>query len=137
LKDSPKFTVLYHRKRTLEHDSDSSGLNSTSSDEKLIITSVSQTYENKPEYYGVLIMKQSSKRRKHEKKYVDVSKIPISSNIVERFFSQVKLNLTCMRNRLLPSTLENIMFLKTNSKLWGKVTVQKAIRLVQEHPGRT
>ena len=44
-------------------------------------------------------------------------KLPLTSNIVERFFfSQVKLTLsTHLRYSMLPSTLEMIMFLKLNA----------------------
>ena len=60
--------------------------------------------------------------------YLDLAQLPVTSNIVERFFSEVKINLTYLRNRLLPSTLETIMFLKMNSPFWNKMTVHKAIR---------
>ena len=60
--------------------------------------------------YGVDILRRHHKRQRVEKKYIDIAAIPVTSNIVERFFSQVKLNLTYLRNSLLPSTLETIMF---------------------------
>jgi hypothetical protein len=66
------------------------------------------------------------------RKYVDFSKIPISSNVVERFFSQVKLTLTHLRNSLKPRTLETIMFLKMNATYMTKVEVHKALRSVPD-----
>jgi hypothetical protein len=77
------------------------------------VATVSDTYEDERLYHGVSIMKQLSKKKKKTWKeicMIDVSKISISSSIVESFFSQVKLNLTCMKNRLL-------LKIKTNSKL--------------------
>ena len=58
---------------------------------------------------------------------MDFKLIPITSNVVERFFSKVKLSMTTLQNALLPSTLENIMFLKINASLMSMMTVQKAI----------
>ena len=59
--------------------------------------------------------------------YMDLKLIPITSNVVERFFSNAKLNMTTLWNSLLPSTLEDIMFLKINASLMTMMTVQKAI----------
>ena len=80
--------------------------------------------------YAALALKRAKKKRKISPmiQYVDFDKLPVSSNIVERFFSQVKLVLTPLRNSLQPSTLESIMFLKMNRHLWGKLTVQEALR---------
>ena len=60
--------------------------------------------------YGVEILNDGRKRRCMSTKYIDLSKIPIASNVVERFFSQVKLNMTNMQNYLLPSTMETMCF---------------------------
>ena len=79
--------------------------------------------------YALNILISGRKRRRKQVTYIDLTKIPVSSNIVERFFSQVKLNLTYLRNRLLPSTLETLMFLKMNVSLFTKMTVHKAIQL--------
>ena len=70
---------------------------------------------------------QGRKRQKSSASYIDFTLLPVTSNIVERFFSQVKLNLTTMRNSLLPSTLETVMFLKANAAFMSKLTVQKAL----------
>ena len=74
--------------------------------------------------YGNEILKNARKKRKFAiANYINLKEIPITSNIVERFFSQVKLNLNTLRNRLQPSTLGNIMYLKCNTHLWDKFTV--------------
>jgi len=82
--------------------------------------------------YALNILNSGQKCRQIQTTYIDLTKIPVSSNIVERFFSQVKLNLTYLRNRLLPSTLETLMFLKMNKSLFNKMTVQKAIQVSDE-----
>lgn len=76
--------------------------------------------------YGVQLLK---KRRVEIRspKYIELKDIPVTSNIVERFFSQVKLNLTYLRNNLLPSTLEMIMFLKLNALMLSPLYAQKAM----------
>ena len=79
--------------------------------------------------YALNLLSSSRKKRRITKKYIDVSLLPVSSNVVERFFSQVKLNLTNLRNNLLPSTLEILMFLKMNRHLWGPLQVQKAMNM--------
>ena len=79
--------------------------------------------------YALKLLSSSRKKRRITKKYIDVSLLPVSSNVVERFFSQVKLNLTNLRNNLLPSTLEILMFLKMNRHLWGPLQVQKAMNM--------
>jgi hypothetical protein len=59
--------------------------------------------------------------------YMDFKLIPIPINVVERYFRNVKLNMTTLQNALLPSTLENITFLLINASLMSMMTVQKAI----------
>ena len=76
--------------------------------------------------YGIQLLQSSRKKRRISVGY-SVSRIPVTSNVVERFFSQVKLNVTNMRNSLLPSTLEAIMFIKMNAALITAATVQKAL----------
>ena len=58
---------------------------------------------------------------------MDFKLIPIPSNVVERFFRNVKLNMTTLQNALLPSKLDNIMFLKINASLMSMMTVEKVI----------
>jgi hypothetical protein len=72
-------------------------------------------------------LKNHRKRQLESQFYVDMKKIPVTSNIVERFFSQVKLTLTYLRNSMLPSTLQIIMFLKLNASSMTKMTVQVAL----------
>ena len=72
-------------------------------------------------------LKNHRKRQLESQFYIDMRKIPVTSNIVERFFSQVKLTLTYLRNSMLPSTLEMIMFLKLNAASMTKMTVQAAL----------
>jgi hypothetical protein len=81
--------------------------------------------------YGVSILSEGRKRQRISVMYLDLKKIPITSNVVERFFSLVKLNLTYLRNSMLPRTLENIMFLKLNAPLVMKMTVQKGMNLIK------
>lgn len=79
---------------------------------------------------ALVVMKRHRKRKRVGRKYVQIELLPITSNIVERFFSQVKLNLTYLRNSLLPSTLETIMFLKMNKSFMSKMTVQTAMNKI-------
>ena len=83
-----------------------------------------------PLAYGSIALQAGRKRIRTSITLIDLKKIPITSNIVERFFSQVKLNMTVLRNSMLPSTLETLMFLKINSNLLSKFTVQKALSLI-------
>jgi hypothetical protein len=77
---------------------------------------------------GVLAaLKNHRKRQRENQLYIDMKLLPVTSNIVERFFSQVKLTLTYLRNSLLPSTLEIVMFLKLNAEFMTKMTVHMAL----------
>ena len=79
--------------------------------------------------YGVEVMAESQKRKQLSIQYVNFKMIPVTSNIVEQFFSQVKLNMTLLRNSLLPSGLQAIMFLKMNALLMTVTTVHKAMNV--------
>ncbi|EGZ29118.1 hypothetical protein PHYSODRAFT_375103, partial [Phytophthora sojae] len=62
------------------------------------------------------------KRRKTTKKnasYVDVSYIPPTSNVCERFFSSAKLVYSDLRKKMDYETLEDVMMLKYNGALWN------------------
>jgi hypothetical protein len=83
-----------------------------------------------PLAYGSIALQAGRKRIRTSIKLIDVKKISITSKIVKRFFSQVKLNMTVLRNSMLPSTLETLMFMKSNSNLLSKFTVQKALSLI-------
>ena len=52
--------------------------------------------DNEEGNYGVAMLNDGRKRHHMSTKYIDWSKIPITSNVVVRFFSQVKLNMTNM-----------------------------------------
>jgi hypothetical protein len=61
--------------------------------------------------------------------YINLDWIPPTSDIVERFFSKVKLVLTDLRKSLMPVTLESILFLKVHMRIWCTTKfVTKAIR---------
>ncbi|OAF71104.1 hypothetical protein A3Q56_01139 [Intoshia linei] len=59
-----------------------------------------------------------SKKCKNVPKYINIDYIPPKSNIAERFFSKAKLLLTDRRQGMTPETLENILYLNYNRKLW-------------------
>eukprot|EP00171_Calliarthron_tuberculosum_P021734 IDg21734t1 len=65
-----------------------------------------------PSNYAAEILQSAQKKHRKEAKYVDISRIPLTSNTVERFFSQAKLTFTDLRGSMHPDTLETIMFLK-------------------------
>jgi hypothetical protein len=79
--------------------------------------------------YGIKALLEGHKQQRIDSNttYMDLKLIPITSNVVERFFSYAKLNMTTLRNSLLPSTVGNIMFLKINASLMTMMTVQKAV----------
>ena len=79
--------------------------------------------------YRVEVLAESRKHKQLSIQYIDFKTIPVTSNIVEQFFSHVRLNMTLLRNSLLPSTLEAIMFLKMNASLMTVTMVQKAINV--------
>ena len=86
--------------------------------------------EGKEPQVGVIAaLKNHQKRERESHLYIDMKLLPVTSNIVERFFiQQVKLIVTYLRNSLLqPSTLEIIMFLKLNAESMTKMTVQMAL----------
>jgi hypothetical protein len=60
--------------------------------------------------------------------YLNMRFILPTSNIVERVFSKTKLVFTEQRQRLLPTTLEAIVFLAVNRAFWDASTVEQAIR---------
>ena len=51
-----------------------------------------------------------------------------TSNICERLFSSAGLVWSDLRKAMLPSTLEMLLFLKVNRKLWNGNTVQNALK---------
>ena len=84
--------------------------------------------EGKEPQVGVIAALTNHQKRERERHlYIDMKLLPVTSNIVERFFIQVKLILTYLRNSLQPTTLEIIMFLKMNAESMTKMTVQMAL----------
>ena len=59
--------------------------------------------------------------------YIVFKLIPITSNVVKRYFSNTSIIMTTLWNYLHPSKLENILFLKIDSSLMSMMTIQKAI----------
>jgi hypothetical protein len=60
-----------------------------------------------------------NKKRKVVSDYVDVERIPPTSNIVERLFSASRLVLTDYRKCMSPYSFECVMFLKYNREHWN------------------
>lgn len=79
--------------------------------------------------YVAAIFQSAQKKQRKETNYVDLSRIPVTSNTVERFFSQAKLTFSDLRGSMLPGTLETIMFLKINKSFFSKFVVQRALTL--------
>jgi hypothetical protein len=82
-----------------------------------------------PNNYAAQIIQQHRDRVQEEQPYVDMTRIPITSNVVERFFSHVKLNMTYTRNCLHPETLEVLMFLKLNASYMTVNAVQQGMNM--------
>jgi hypothetical protein len=59
---------------------------------------------------------------------MDVSFVPPTSNICERFFSTSKFVFSDLRNSLQNENLEMILFLKSNRQLWDENFVSKALK---------
>ena len=57
--------------------------------------------------------------------YQNLSFIPPTSNLAERFFSAASFVMTDLRKRTLPKNLEMIMFLKCNRELWDAKLLAK------------
>ncbi|RIB14297.1 hypothetical protein C2G38_1667393 [Gigaspora rosea] len=74
-----------------------------------------------PTVEGSMTMKErvAKKRKLEESKYMDMNLIPPTSNAVERLFSIVKYYYTDWRKSLDPYTLENLLLLRMNDKMWS------------------
>jgi hypothetical protein len=71
------------------------------------------------------------KRRKVDSsKYRSTVHVLPQSNLCERLFSLARLNLTDRRQSMNPSTLNNILFLKSNCHLWNADVIQE---ILNEH----
>ncbi|KAL0221884.1 hypothetical protein RCL1_001738 [Eukaryota sp. TZLM3-RCL] len=60
--------------------------------------------------------------------YIDLNFIPCTSNSVERLFSRAKILLGTFRHRLLPSSLEQQLFLLSNRNLWDVDLIEKILK---------
>lgn len=67
---------------------------------------------------GILQVLHAKKRKVCASKFVDLSYIAPTSNVVERLFSSARLVLTDYRKAMTPYTFECVMFLKFNRKYW-------------------
>ena len=72
--------------------------------------------------------------RRPDRDYGDLSYIPATSNLVERFFSLAKNIQGTNRQCLLPSMLETIAFLKVNRWMWSQSTVVTAVYRADAEP---
>ncbi|EQC28160.1 hypothetical protein SDRG_11436 [Saprolegnia diclina VS20] len=74
----------------------------------------------------------SNKRKRSEESagssYSNLQYIIPTSNVVERLFSKAKLVYSDRRQRMLPITLEAIMFLATNRNFWDEAMVEDVLR---------
>ena len=69
------------------------------------------------------LLRNSQKSSKNE----DLSWISLSSNKLERFFSEAKYFLGSYRNGVLPQNLESQFFLHMNKCVWSVETIQKML----------
>ncbi|OWZ15590.1 hypothetical protein PHMEG_00010740 [Phytophthora megakarya] len=67
-----------------------------------------------------------------ESKYVNFAWIPPTSDDVERLFSQAGRVYTDQRQGMLPSNLELLLFLRSNSSVWDEVAVARVLRNMSE-----
>ena len=69
--------------------------------------------------FALNLLKRNKKRKiSAESKYIDLTWIPPTSNIVERLFSAARLVLTDYRKSMDDYSFECLMFLKTNNTFW-------------------
>ena len=71
--------------------------------------------------------------RKQRSKYIDW--IPSTSCEVERLFSRAGHVLTCRRRSMDPTTMESLMFLEFNRRLWDPQLVAHALTSVEQRKG--
>jgi hypothetical protein len=77
--------------------------------------------------FGMAELAASVKRQRLPQRYVDLAKIPVTNNTVERFFSRVKRTKSDNKGRLYDETLEMLMYFKVNKKYLTAEAVQKAM----------
>ncbi len=80
----------------------------------------SQTSEAPMDFAHRLENEMKRRRTSMKRRYMNIYWIPTTSNIVERLFSRARLNLTHLRARLEPKTLEALLCLHCNRGLWDQ-----------------
>ena len=70
---------------------------------------------------------QNKKARIEKSKYRPTKHVTTQSNICERLFSQAKLIMSVLRKKMDPSTLNMLLLLKANKKLWPDASIIQKI----------
>ncbi|DAZ99535.1 TPA: hypothetical protein N0F65_005407, partial [Lagenidium giganteum] len=79
-------------------------------------------------FAGEMLSKRARRQQlQHEHLYELVRNIPPASNVCERVFSQAKGIYSIHQHRLMPITVEALLFLKLNSDHWDLATVARTI----------
>lgn len=86
-----------------------------------------QAQECENEFLSEVITKKPRVTPTNSSQYLDLSFIPPTTDMVERLFSAAGLVMTDLRGSMEPYTLEQVMFLKYNRKLWNLETVAKLV----------
>ena len=73
-------------------------------------------------------------RRRVEIPYINLERIPPTSNEVERLFSKAGQIFTIRRQAMNPMTLETLLLLQYNRHVWDSKTVAIAIESVSKRP---
>ena len=79
--------------------------------------------------FMALLKKRKMETEQKGSAYINLSFIPTGSVDVETSFSSAKYIATDQRSRLLPVTLETLMFLKHNRRFWSVAQVHEALQL--------
>ncbi|KAF4150163.1 hypothetical protein GN958_ATG00651 [Phytophthora infestans] len=81
---------------------------------------------------AAVALEQARRLRQTTPRFSDqVYMIAPTSNIMERFFSQVKAVVGIHHQAMTPLHLESILFLKVNRTYWSAATVRKVVRGAQ------
>ena len=65
-----------------------------------------------------LLASTSSRKKAKTSAYRDTRHVHPTTNLLERLFSRCKLNMTALRKKMDPDSLDMLMFLKANKELW-------------------
>jgi len=83
--------------------------------------------------FALTLLKRNKKRKVSAgSKYIDLTWIPPTSNIVERLFSAARLVLTDYRKSMDDYSFECLMFLKTNKNFWDLTLFNKVYTTSKE-----